>query len=169
MLNENDVRYLLVDEVWDDNYFDFELLTKSDEIMQEVDKLRGGGSYAKWIKESGYNENEKNKIKFLEGVLYLFSVAKPVALEVLKETNSKYKTKKQVEKALNNRKFDLKVQAEKAKGEASKKKVVTFEDICLPLEEYFKITIPYDITVIKFIAWENRLKDIYNKKALKSA
>jgi len=163
MLNKSDVRYLLIDEVWHEDYLaDKDLVNQSDEIMKEVDKLRGDGSYAKWIRETGYDVDQDNKIMFLEGVLRLWDMkigGKESALRVLKNRKYKYTTREQVQRAYNNRVFDKRVEAMKKEAETKDKKEITFEDICIPIERYFKgVEIPNDITVVKFIAWENRLK-----------
>ena len=165
MLNKQDARYLLIDEVWPENYYDVDLETQSNLIMQEIEQIRGDGSYLKWIKETGYDLNDQNKIRFLEGVLWLFGKMPEAAIAVLEETKSKYKTKQEVELALNNRIFDRKVEMERLKAKKSQQKESTFEEICIPIEHYFKKDLDRDITVSKFLAWENRMKESKKQSA----
>jgi len=168
-MNLNDQNYLLVDEIIPDNYIDTDLREVANSIMTEFDTLRGTNLYNKWVRESGYKQNQENKIIVLAGILQLFQTEPERALNVIKECNFKYKTKKDVQKALNNRLFDQKV--EKAKEEAkakldeSEKKIATFEDFCVPIEAHFKgVTLDYDITVAKYCSWEKRYKEDISRK-----
>lgn len=163
MLNKQDVRHLLVEDIWSEDYFDSELYVMSDKIMKEDDNLRGDGKYEEFIRDQGYDIDQRNKILFLTGVLHLFYIDKKIAESILKETESKYSTKKEVEKALNNKIFDIRVEAEKEKAKKLNRKETTFEEMCIPLEEHFKIDININITVAKFRAWENRLKESIKK------
>lgn len=161
MLNKQDVRYLLIDESWPKDYSDPQLYITADAILKEMETLKGDGLYKKHIKDQDIEINTDITIKILSGLLYLYNVNKVIAEETQKELGrkySKYKNVEQIEKALNNRLFDKDVEAEKAKGKKSKNKETTFEQICLPVEKYLKRDLDKDITVAKFIAWENDLK-----------
>jgi hypothetical protein len=158
MSNKKDVRYLLIDEFWPEDYEDSDLYAKADEILWENQKLKGDRSYQKSIRDEGNKKNEEGKIKFLSVLLYLFDLDEKSALYVIKETNSKYKTKEEVKKALNNRIFDKEVERVQAEGKEQIKKEITFESMCIPIEKYFKITLDRDITVVKYWAWVEELK-----------
>lgn len=160
-LNEKEVRHLLIDDFWEDDYSDPELYIAIDKILKEVEKLKGDTSYQDSIKNNGYEQNEANKIKFYYGLYYLFEISPLEAIEVIKETGIKQDTKEKVKKRLDNLVFDRKVEKEKEKG---KEEIVTFEEMCVPIETYFNRTIDYDITVAKFIAYEDRIKKIEKKK-----
>lgn len=150
------MRYLLIADEWDKDYFDKALFVKADEIFQEVEQLRGDESYKKFIRTSDFELNDNIKITLLAGVLELYEINPILAKETLIKLGLKYKDKKEVLKALNNRIFDK--QVEQAKKEGDKKKPLTFEEVCIPIEQYYKIQIDRDITTAKFIAWENRIK-----------
>ena len=191
MQNEQDVRYLLIDEFWPEYYEDLDLFTQADLIFQEKDKLFGDDSYLRGIKNAGNDQNEDNKILFLVGILklantietmkYKLSLLAPYANEeeliqiadfykkdeivfdILKEVNSKYKTLEEVEKAMKNRIFDSEVEQDKKQSEKLNKKQITFEELCIPIEQYFKKDLDYNITVAKFAAWQNRMKESIKK------
>jgi len=158
MSNKKDVRYLLIDEFWPEDYEDSDLYAKADEILWENQKLKGDRSYQKSIRDEGNKKNEEGRIKFLSVLLYLFDLDEKSALYVIKETNSKYKTKEEVKKALNNRIFDKEVERVQAEGKEQIKKEITFESMCIPIEKHFKITLDRDITVVKYWAWVEELK-----------
>lgn len=145
----------MIDEYWAEDYEDADLYIKADEILWENAKLQGGNSYQKSIIEEGYRLNEDGKIKFLSIILYLFELDKPTALYILEETKSKYKTKEQVKKALENRIFDKKVEKIQEEAKAKTEKEVTFESLCIPIEQYFKITLDRNTTVKKYWAWHH--------------
>lgn len=158
MTNKQDVRYLLVSETWPDGYDDSALYTKADEILWENEKLKGDRSFQKSIRDEGNRRNEKGKIRFLEGVLYLFELDPNTALYVLNETKSKYKTKEQVERALNNRIFDARVEKIQSEGKTQESKEITFASTCIPIERRLKITLDRDITVEKYWGWVDELR-----------
>ena len=170
MINLNNPNYLLIDEVFPIDYFNKDLRIVASDILIEFDSLRGLNKYKNWIRESGYKQNQENKIILLTGILQLFETEPERALNVIKECNLKYINAKQVEKALNNRLFDMKVErineeAENKINEQSKK-VLTFEEICQPIEAHYKIMLDREITVVKFCAWEKAFnKDIRRKTA----
>lgn len=162
-MNLNNPNYLLVDEDFPADYFDEDLRSVANTIMLEFDTLRGGNQYESWIRESGYKQNQENKIVVLAGILQLFNTEPDRALYVIKECGLKYKTAKQVEKALNSRLFDQKVERIKEEAEniikEKNNEVWTFEDACTLIEENFKgVILDYDITVAKYCSWEKKLK-----------
>lgn len=168
LMNLNNPNYLLIEEDFPTDYFDSDLRGVANDIMIEFDTLRGDNKYQEWIRESGYKQNQENKIIVLAGILQLFDTEPERAFNVIKECGLKYKSKKEVRRAYNNRLFDQKV--EKAKAEAQnkidekEKKVVTFEDICQPIEAHFKMFLDTEITVSKFCSWEKRFKEETRRK-----
>lgn len=159
MSNEQDVRYLLIDESWPDGYDDLALNIKADDILWENEKLKGGDSYQKSIRKKGDDINERGIIKYLSAVLYLFNLSPDIALNVLRESDYKFKTKEEVDKALKNRIFDKNVEAIQAEAKSKKTKKVTFESMCIPIEKHFKnVIIDKDITVAKYWAWIDEIK-----------
>jgi hypothetical protein len=139
-----------------------------DEILKEVSELRGDTSYVDSIMEKSRELNEINNIRFFYGLLYLFDISPLDAIEIVKETGIKQNDKEKVQRKLNNLIFDRKVAQEKEKGK-SKKKPTTFEEMCVSIETYFNCTLDYNITVSKFIAYENRIKAIEERKKLNKA
>jgi hypothetical protein len=158
MLNKQDVRHLLIAESWPEGYEDAELYAKANDILWENEKYKGEHSYQKHIRDEGNKRNEEGKIKFLQGVLYLFDLDPETALYILKETRSKYNTKEQVQKALNNRIFDIRVEKIQAEGKEQESKEISFASICIPIERHLKITLDRDVTVEKYWGWVDELK-----------
>jgi hypothetical protein len=161
-LNEKEVRNLLIDDIWPDNYEDIGLYKIFDVIIKEYCLLKGDNSYEEAIKEKGFELNDKNRIKFFYGLYYLYIISPINAIKLIQDTGIKQDSKEKVKKKLDDLVFDSEV--EKIKKE-TKKETVTFEDLIIPIETYFKITIERDITVSKYVAYLNRIKKIENKKA----
>lgn len=163
MQSEGEVRHLLIAEEWNDDYFDPELHNVADRILIEVDEISGGKQYEVYILDKGSDLNEDNKILLLYGILELWNASKNDALEVIETLKLKYKTKEAVKIALNNRLFDKEVE-EAQKTDTEEKKKITFENLIIPIENYFKRDISSDVTVAKYFAYIDAINDIESRK-----
>lgn len=160
MINDKEPNNLLIQDEWEDGYEDESLLDISENIIFEFYDLKHDNSY---LKSRDANIKSKIELQILDGLLELFEIDKELALKTIIRMGRKYKTAKQVQKAIDNRVFDIKVKKVKAEAESKGYVKQTFEEMCVPIEDHFKIQLDNKITVKKFVAYDNRLK------ALKSA
>lgn len=156
LLNKKDIRYLLIDEVWPDDYFDYALITASEIVMKEYQELRGDGIYDKAIEEKGAELNKELRLYQLKGIRFLFEFNKLKAQEVLRICGLGYQTYEEIDKAIKQREFDE--QVKNIREKSTPKKEVTFEEMCIPLIRHYKMAIDKNITVSMFVALENSMK-----------
>lgn len=163
LIRKKEIRYLLIDEFWPDDYFDLELFSIYPEIMNEYEKLSGDNVYESAIQNEGIKKDQDLILEQMKGIRILFQSNKELALETINKISLKYSSFEEIDHAIKQREFSNKVR-EIREGQ-TKQKERTFEEMCIPIEEMFKITIDQNITVAKFRAWENRFKEKIKKSA----
>lgn len=171
LINQKEIRNLLIADSWPENYFDESLDKAAESIFQEFDRLRSVDSFLKNIQEKDIKINQDARLTILYGVRQLFDINPNEAKRVIDECKLEYKTKEEVIRAINKREFDKKVKELKEKSlQNVTNKNQTFEEIMTPIVIYFKISFANirDITVSEFCALENQYKD-YLKAEKKSA
>jgi hypothetical protein len=160
MINQKEVRNLLIDSTWPVDYYDESLDKVAENIIQEFDKLRAGDSFLKSIQEKDIKINQDARLSILRSVNRLFEINPDEAKRVIETCNLEQKTKEDVARAIRNREFDMQVKAMHEKNLATNKEI-TFEDIMSPIVVYFKMSFASvrDITAKEFCSLENQYKN----------
>jgi len=153
----SDVRHLLVDDEWPEGYYDDRLAEVSEKIMLEWQQLRGDKFYSNHFNVKSNRNKDILRLRALEFVFECYKFGfKEYAVEVIQafkfkgitELNDITRKHQQIIQKLD-------IEKEEESGEF---KIYIFEDLITPIEEEFKITVDYNITVAKFESWNKRLK-----------
>jgi hypothetical protein len=132
--------------------------------MKEYEEIKGGNVFGQAIQDKGMELNQSLHLENMRSLRFLFQNSPEKALKTVEQCSLKYQSFEEIDRAIKQREFSDQVK-ELREAQLKGKKSHTFEEMCIPIEEAFKITIDPNISVSKFVAWENRLKEKYKKSA----
>lgn len=151
-----DIRHILIDEEWPEDYFDEDLTPAFENISKEIDQYTGSNNYNNQIiKQSRLNYDRLRYDSLELAKMCLTYGFKDMAQEALEIIKMKAKT---VEEAENKQKQIIQKIKMDQDDDNKMHFVVNFEDRITDLEYYLNgITLSDDITVAKYFSWKNKV------------